>query len=204
MSTQSKTPFARLEQPPLNRLPKGLMDFLGIKSGAWGPRILGQQLGPSIELLDWYTEMYAQWFNVATVGGHAAQAPGALLPFAGATSDPTVINALGQLMVPADEAWYVHEFAAMYSFPALENGSFNLQLITQGNATSTLVPPQTVMGQGTMAFATGAPAAGGRFVTALQRKMFWQPGTVCSIESNGTTALAGVIRGVGRVSRFKV
>lgn len=203
MSTQSKTPFVALEQPPLNRLPKGLMDFLGIKSGAWGPRILGQQLGPSIELLDWYTEMYAQWFNVGTAGGHAATTPGTAIEFAGATSDASIVTG-GIAQVPADEAWYVHEFHASYSFAALENGQFGIQLTTAGNLTSTVSPAQAVLGLGTMAFATGAPAAGGRFVTALARKMFWAPGTQFRVESFGATALAGVIRGVGRVSRFKV
>lgn len=190
-------------QYPLSRLAKGLLDFLGIKAGAWGPRYLDQQLQPVMELRDWYTEMYAQWFNVNTVGGHAAQAPGANLEFAGTSSDAT-INGTGVAIVPPDESWFVHELTYSYSFPALENGSFSIQLLTAGNLVATLEPPQLVTGQGTMAFATGAPAAGGRFTTSLARKMFWPPGTQFRVSSNGTTALAGVIRCVGRVSRFKV
>lgn len=195
-------PLPTIISPPLNRLAKGLLDFFGIKAGTWGPNQLGQLLTPNIELLDWYTEPYAQTFNVGSAGGHAATNPGNSIEFAGATSDPTVLTA-GVLQVPADEIWYVHNFHAQYSFPALENGSFLLFLTQAGNLTGTIVPPQQQLAF-SMPFATGAPAAGGFFYTALQRKMFWQPGTQCHIVSCGLTALAGVIRGVGLVNRFKV
>lgn len=189
---------------PLSRLPKGLLDFLGVKSGQWGPRVFGQQLIPQLDLVDWYTEPYAQWFNVGTAGGHAATGPGNSFEFNGANSDPSVINQ-GVAIVPADECWLMHEFAVAYSFAALENAAgFSIELLTAGNLTSTLNPPQLVQGVGVMPFATGAPAAGGRYITSLARKMFWAPGTQFRVQSLGATALAGVIRGVGRVSRFRV
>lgn len=197
--------MADLQFPPLNRLPKGLLDFFGIKSGAWGPRTLGAQLVPTIELIDWYTEPYAQWFNVGTAVPAAAApvGPGPAIEFAGAVSDATMQTG-GVCIVPTDETWYMHEFTAGYSFPALENGRFSIELLTAGNLTSTLNPPQQEQGLGTMPFATGAPAAGGRYLTSLVRKMFWPPGTQFRVQSLGVTALTGVIRGVGRVTRFKV
>lgn len=42
--------------PPINKLPLGLLSFLGIKNGGQYPQHLQADLGASFELLDWYLQ----------------------------------------------------------------------------------------------------------------------------------------------------
>jgi len=41
---------------PINRLPQGLLDFLGIRSGGRNPQQLTEQLLPTMDLSDWYKQ----------------------------------------------------------------------------------------------------------------------------------------------------
>lgn len=62
-------------QPPINRLPGGLLSFLGIKNGGRTPQVLSEQLAPTFSLVDWYLQTNSlslqQNGNVTAVGFNA-------------------------------------------------------------------------------------------------------------------------------------
>lgn len=87
-------------ETPLNRRAEGLLEFFGIKSGTWGPRTLGQQLLPSLELWRHYAASTSEQITMAaTVAGAAT---GAVTPVT-----PTVFVNIASAVVPAGELWYI-------------------------------------------------------------------------------------------------
>lgn len=61
-----------LSPPTLNRIPNGLLGFLGIKNGGSNPAQLSQVLGAGFELFDWYVQTNREYFrtgiNLAALG----------------------------------------------------------------------------------------------------------------------------------------
>jgi hypothetical protein len=93
----------RLPPSPINTLPIGLLDLLGIKSGGEYPRDLSQQLGSSIELLDFYLNARAE--NLSS-GGFTVAATG--------------FQTVAAFAVPANELWWVHRYSLRYVTGAAE------------------------------------------------------------------------------------
>jgi len=62
--------------PPINRLPLGLLSFLGIKNGGRNPQFLGEQLSPTFDLVAWYLQSNSRSLslngNVTAVGFNSA------------------------------------------------------------------------------------------------------------------------------------
>jgi len=76
-----------LSPPRLNKIPNGLLGFLGIKNGGHNPEELAPQLSAGFELFHWYTQTNREFFRTAIN-----------------------LTALGQttfFTVPAGEWWYV-------------------------------------------------------------------------------------------------
>ena len=75
-------------------VPPGLLSLFGVKTSGRNPDELGSQLGPSVEMLKWYLLAESKWMDFGT-----------RVPAAGFNG--TTLNGI----VPANEVWYVHEFA---------------------------------------------------------------------------------------------
>lgn len=92
---------------PLNRVPPGLLDFLGIKSGEWGPRELGQLLTPTMDLSRWYLDNAAIEVGLV-INGSPFGAAGASNAAISVTT-PVDLTTAGNLDVPQDESWLILE-----------------------------------------------------------------------------------------------
>lgn len=93
-----------MRTPPINRLPRGLLSFFGIKSAGRNPQVLTEELLPTLDLQNWYDEgamVEAQVdpivFNTNPVGGSLI-APVSVSPVG--TLPPTLI-------CPQNEVWKV-------------------------------------------------------------------------------------------------
>jgi len=143
--------------PPINRLPAGLLSFLGIKNGGRNPQFLSEQLSPTFELLGWYLQsnslslqangnvtavgFNANWFTVpagetwavlsAQVNSQAALGAGVTIAFGGAW----IRSALQVLPSPL----------TVYS-PAFTVGAVAVAASAPAGGPVTLVPPGGVIG----------------------------------------------------------
>jgi len=82
----------RIGPPPINTLPTGLLDLLGIKTGGEYPRDFPSVLAASLELMPLYLAAKAEQI-VAT-------------PF---TRNATGFSAVADLQVPSGEYWWLHD-----------------------------------------------------------------------------------------------
>lgn len=118
MSTLSKDGALNpLEHPPLNKIPPGLLDFFGVKSGAWGPRVLGQTLAPVIDLSRWYLDFHALQVRaqLQTTAYAASSNAGALTV---TSTTPVDIVSAGVISVPQTEVWLLLEATIVWHFSA--------------------------------------------------------------------------------------
>jgi len=83
--------------PPINRLPVGLLDFLGIRAGGRNPQNLTEQLLPTLDLLRWYKDAQ-QFLSFVSLAPLVANQNEGILPLTGL---PGLTNGL----VPNNEAW---------------------------------------------------------------------------------------------------
>lgn len=96
---------------PINKLPDGLLGFLGIKNGGQAPAALPPILSPTIDLTGWYLRSY--------------------LTRAKLTAGPPAVGSISQVgvtAVPAGETWYVHRFSASVNIPAGDAIRFSIGL----------------------------------------------------------------------------
>lgn len=101
---------------PLNRIPSGLLDFFGIKSGEWGPRELGQILQPQIDLFRWYLDNNS--LDVLAVVGASPLGASSFAQLTITSTTPVDICSLvtaGQLEVPNNECWLFLEADARWT-----------------------------------------------------------------------------------------
>jgi len=90
-----------LPPPPLTVRPQGLLDFLSIQAGGRYPQHLGENLQPTIDLLNWYIDAQAE---TVTSGNIAQTSAG---------------SANVGFTVPAGEAWLVAGYSVYGLVPAL-------------------------------------------------------------------------------------
>lgn len=100
---------------PLNKVPPGLLDFFGIKSGEWGPRELGQQLSPTMDLSRWYLDNYAlQVACVVPTSPLVAATNGTAMGISSTT--PVDLISAGGFSVPQTEVWLMLEMMVWWNF----------------------------------------------------------------------------------------
>lgn len=105
---------------PVNRIPPGLLEYFGVKSGEWGPRELGQQLTPTLDLGRWYMDASALQLQCTVTGSPwAADANATLAPITG--TGPVDLTNGTQLIVPPGEAWLVLEAGITWQATASDN-----------------------------------------------------------------------------------
>lgn len=185
---------------PLNKVPPGLLDFFGIKSGEWGPRELGQQLVPTLDLARWYLDPYALEVSVLVTANPFLATLGGLALGLTSTS-PVDLVVAGTISVPQTEVWLLLEADVWWALSgnAGNSGSFSWSV-------GALVPPGTT--QGFVDSVAGAARWGS---WSLDHPFWCLPGSVISLNANGLVIAAGSIQiGAGvpslprlRIARFK-
>lgn len=171
---------------PLNRIPSGLLAYFGIKSGEWGPRELGQQLAPVLDLRDWYMQPDATEVNFGTGAGLAAiAATRSGAAFAITATNPVDLAAgSGQVTVPQGELWLMLEADVQWGFSNGGAGAVNAYDAT---------------------FISGNPAAGGagQFTWPLGQLSGFTAG-VAGYDRSGTRSLDHPfwVRGGDRISFY--
>lgn len=189
---------------PLNRIPQGLLEFFGIKSGEWGPRELGQVLAPTIDLSHWYFEPTALNLR-CTISGNpwAADQSNQLLNVL--STAPTDLVVAGELRVPAGEVWLVLQSSIGWIPSAIDNeGQFYW---TSGHSTSGFqIWPQRNLGYGQVAPPASAVA---RMQSVVGTRPFWVPPShviamqlaAVSIGAGGTVSISEATL---RLQRFRI
>lgn len=76
-----------LSPPRINRNPRGLLGFFGIKNGGHNPEELAPQLSPSVEMFDWYLQTNREYMRTSI--------------------NIAALNFTLYYTVPVGECWYV-------------------------------------------------------------------------------------------------
>lgn len=175
---------------PLNKIPPGLLDFLGIKSGAWGPRELGQVLQPELDLTRWYLDNNALEFGLTpTVAAFAASANFNALTIA-STAPPidASLLAAGVLTVPQTEAWLILEASFFWSFSAHAGSSVDFYWFVGSNIPNGGGFPLPMLSADVTASSATAQLAG---VRTLERPIWIRPGQIITPNHSGVIVGAG-------------
>ena len=157
---------------PVNRIPPGLLEYFGIKTGEWGPRELGQQLLPTLDLARWYLDSSAQQLQ-ATIGGNpwGADTNATVADVTG--TDPVDVTTGGVLRVPQTETWLILEAGVSWQSSASDNDAQFWWV--SGNATTGFQAwPQRPMGYAGVP-APASFAAGFRQSAVSLTSPFWVP-----------------------------
>jgi hypothetical protein len=182
---------------PLNRIPRGLLEYFGIKSGEWGPRELGQVLQPVLELRDWYTNAEALEVVATQPAGGVIGADTSANTVALTNTTPVDLVVAGNVVVPQDETWLILEAQCSWQFTAVAGQSaeywwqfrgigFPSALIGNVVSTATIVR-------------TGA--------RSLLRPFWSRPGDTIALAHGGIVVAGGTVTGFGarlRVVRFRL
>lgn len=115
---------------PINRIPRGLLDFLGIRSGGRNPQQLTEQLVPTFDLRDWYLESQTIEVN-GNLAGFAATANAGFL-----STTTTFPQNLGACVVPSNEAWLLRAGSAYRWEFSLNAGQNHFGQLVIRNTTS--------------------------------------------------------------------
>jgi hypothetical protein len=174
---------------PLNKVPPGLLDFFGIKSGEWGPRELGQQLQPTIDLARWYLDQYAINVVATVVGspfGNLAPTNVELSP-----TTPTDISGLvvaGSLRVPQTELWLILQADVSWTLAAQAGGRASAIL---ASGTTLATTPSFTWPMTTSGHVTSDAAIAMRGHSTLRDPFWIQGGDRISCGVQGIVSAAG-------------
>lgn len=176
---------------PLGVVPRGLLDFLKIKSMGQYPQRLSADIVPVFELVDWYAATNQEIWQLAA----AAQATAA--PGAGFDWVSSVPSGLAMpLVVPNNEFWYVLHYQCKAQVPgAADLVQVQPRLIINGLGPSVL--RGTNVGQ-VVAGANGMSNVG------IAEPFFAPPGSTLQGELlRCTTATTATLTGTLRVCRLQ-
>ncbi|HEY6108081.1 MAG TPA: hypothetical protein VIV56_04175 [Gemmatimonadales bacterium] len=172
---------------PLNRIPSGLLDFFGIKSGEWGPRELSQVLQGNMDLWRHYVAA-----NAIDIDGTIAQVAG---PLATGSTDRTITwnfppGGAVPNPVPAGELWYFDSFTALAVLSATAGqriDAFGIEF------------PQALPGQGFIVpttpvqRVTSDAANVSAVVIGMLYPIWCKPATTVSLHFSGVLAAGGTL-----------
>lgn len=191
-----------IDNAPFSRLPRGLLDFLGVKAFGRYPNTMDARVMPTMDLLQWIGEMNAEIFLLSNVGGLVTGSPGIVYW----TTEPAQFITGGISAVPNDEAWIVWAMTARANYTtAGDLLNFGLCFLPTGNLGAVRTPPQVQLGATSGNAGAAAANATGTYTVTLSLPIFLPPGTQFAIQAfNITKAVANNYNGAMTVSRFKV
>jgi hypothetical protein len=167
--------------------PSGLLGLLGLKNRGKFPEFLDLNLVPAIELLDWYAQANASVSISATINAAvSALSGGSVFP---------------EFLVPAGEAWLVHEYSVVFNSSGITAAS----AINQAS-----VARMTDIGGGAGALNTTytsdvvSVAAGQRVATRIDRMMLLRPGDQLGFLVGPVTTAALPVTGTATFVRCKL
>lgn len=133
--------------PPINRVPYGLLGFLGIKNGGRNPSTIADYVQPAWDLSELYLQTNSEFFSV----GGSVNALGYNVGFSSSTAEVT----------------WVHGFSVLSStLTAGQSLIAGIMVADQNGITG--VAYETVL--------TASPAVGSRMLLALDRPVILSPG----------------------------
>lgn len=167
----------------INRIPPGLLGFLGLKSGGQNPRDIGNVIAPVFDLLRWYLIGEAVEVSSAPVAFQLVANEGSTTHQITATTPPNIAGLVtaGQLEVPNNELWYVDRWSVNWVLNAQAGASINVAMITTppGQSSSARMPA-TLGGWST---SDAAIARAGH--VAMTAPIWLKPGTTMALLNEG-------------------
>ena len=139
-------------------IPPGLLGFFGIKSGGRNPSELGEQVSPTLDLWDWYTQ--AKLLDgIASLGS---------VPSVAVNATGIHVFSPNAIIVPEGEAWWVDNFTIRTGtlLAAEAIGVVPVMLRPRVGSQNQYLLVETASGTG---------AAGAGQVSATSAKRFWVP-----------------------------
>lgn len=185
--------------PPINRIPRGFLDFFGIKGGDAIPRQINGGVAPTFDMFRWYADANSAEFRFVPTGSpFAGNNSSAYLPIA-ATSGAGDITTGGELVVPQTEIWFVLEGDIFWTTgaDAANSADFTLSSGTDTSSMQRAWPMSTGYG-----FTTGSAVSrsGGRVLTSPYILL---PGQITRVLCNGVLRTSGNIDVTGRIRLFR-
>jgi len=128
----------------MQRIPRGLLSFLDVKTGGTYPTLLGGILQPHIDLNPWYASEALQLTGVGDAA--ATQVAGGRLAIT-TTSVEDLVAGAGALIVPNTEIWLITQATATASIEAAGD-VVDVSMCINANPTAVrfYVPPQVLVG----------------------------------------------------------
>lgn len=177
--------------PPINRIPQGLLSFLGIKAGGAAPQAFSQSLLPNIDMLRWYADGNSSegFANGAVVNATAAAGSIPITSaqwIAGGGTD--FADGGASTTVPQNERWLLLEGFVGWNFNAAAGTISDWALAVQMGAGRTILPLSSLYGF------TTSDAGVARFGARSIQNPFWMsPGSDLRLHQAGTTVGAGTV-----------
>jgi hypothetical protein len=188
--------MSAVQDAPLNTLPEGLLDLLGIKSFGAYPNRLEGRVQPSIDLLQSYLAANSLETSINLINTGS----GGPAPLNIAATNPVDIGDGTQVIVPQGQVWWIQHFGVRWNIPAdaLNYGAFAPAISMGGTGT----PMTTVSGGFTQG--SGTAVRGGW--ACIERPVIARPGSILQIYSAGTNVVASNITLTGslRIARLRV
>ena len=189
---------------PLNRIPPGLLEYFGIKTGEWGPRELAQQLVPVLDLARWYMDASAMQLQCLITGSPWGADTNASAVNVTSTGPENLVVG-GQLRVPPGETWLILAAGIAWLQTAIDNDA---QFWWQSGDTSSgyQIWPQRNVGYGQ---APAPASAGQRQSGIVLTDPFWiPPGHQIAVGlgqvSIGVGGTVSILSAWLRLQRFKI
>lgn len=173
---------------PLNTLPGGLLDLLGIKNGGRYPEYLQTELQPTLDLFDQYVAWIAHEFNLATAGTTGAVNSG-FVNISGVTGTQDISSLLsgGVITIPQNEVWYLQEGSTYTTLPA-EATAFGRTMLST-----------TILGQASeglpsffQGYDTGVASGTRSNVCSVARSIWLRPGRQLFIQHFGMNSTGNI------------
>jgi hypothetical protein len=174
-----------IERPPINQLPRGLLGFLGIKTGGRYPSQLLEQVQPTLDLLYWYGHANAQYvsFGQIALGPGATDADAVFVPWVSATPSIPVV-------VPGNETWLITEATLRMTFNAVAGGVVHGAVLASTFQTSLNVRTWPMTFSRPEALSSNANYGVGSYAT-LNRPILLNPGEAVGFAHGGFELGAG-------------
>jgi hypothetical protein len=168
---------------PINRTPRGLLDFLAIRSGGRNPQHLTEDMLPVFEMADWYKEAAVIECN-ATMPLIAANANAG---FSSITSTfPANICSAAGAVVPSNEVWIVRPGSAYEWDFAVVAGQTHFGQLVARNLTSQAWRPMVSRYNGAFAQSNATIIVGG--VHTVTDECWMHPGEAIQVYSMSIAA----------------